>query len=249
MQPEDEQVDAEQHERIEERPDDAEHRALVLRLEVPPEEVREQLAVAEEIGVDRHRRASSVGTARAGKHSANTTRLPSRAVSTLAAARRPPRRTARRLALCCAARSRAGSSRAPDQIAGGATADTAPRRHRDLHRRSPPGIWLAVAVGPLPADEQLVGIFARRDAALRRRPRSTTSARFRRLEARAQVARRRDRPLDGNGRPDRPQRLVAVPLALLWLVGMTNAFNLLDNMDGLAASLAAIAAASSPSTP
>ena len=36
---------------------------------------------------------------------------------------------------------------------------------------------------------------------------------------------------------------IAVPLGLLWLVGMTNAFNLLDNMDGLAASLAAIAAA------
>ena len=36
---------------------------------------------------------------------------------------------------------------------------------------------------------------------------------------------------------------VAVPLGVVWLVGMTNAFNLLDNMDGLAATLAAIAAA------
>ena len=35
---------------------------------------------------------------------------------------------------------------------------------------------------------------------------------------------------------------VAIPLGVLWLVGMTNAFNLLDNMDGLAATLAAIAA-------
>jgi UDP-GlcNAc:undecaprenyl-phosphate GlcNAc-1-phosphate transferase len=35
--------------------------------------------------------------------------------------------------------------------------------------------------------------------------------------------------------------VAATALALLWLVGMTNAFNLLDNMDGLAASLAAIA--------
>ncbi len=35
---------------------------------------------------------------------------------------------------------------------------------------------------------------------------------------------------------------IAVPLGALWLVGMTNAFNLLDNMDGLAATLAAIAA-------
>jgi UDP-GlcNAc:undecaprenyl-phosphate GlcNAc-1-phosphate transferase len=36
-------------------------------------------------------------------------------------------------------------------------------------------------------------------------------------------------------------QVVAWALALLWLVGMTNAFNLLDNMDGLAATLAAIA--------
>ncbi|HZO50808.1 MAG TPA: hypothetical protein VFB26_11730 [Gaiellaceae bacterium] len=36
---------------------------------------------------------------------------------------------------------------------------------------------------------------------------------------------------------------VAVAIALLWLVGITNAFNLLDNMDGLAASLAAISCA------
>ena len=36
--------------------------------------------------------------------------------------------------------------------------------------------------------------------------------------------------------------VIAWALAVLWLVGMTNAFNLLDNMDGLAATLAAIAA-------
>jgi UDP-GlcNAc:undecaprenyl-phosphate GlcNAc-1-phosphate transferase len=35
---------------------------------------------------------------------------------------------------------------------------------------------------------------------------------------------------------------LAGTVALVWLVGMTNAFNLLDNMDGLAATLAAIAA-------
>src|SRR5437879_1683105 len=37
-----------------------------------------------------------------------------------------------------------------------------------------------------------------------------------------------------------PQRLAAV-LGVLWLVGLTNAFNLLDNMDGLASTLAMIA--------
>src|SRR5206468_10678843 len=34
---------------------------------------------------------------------------------------------------------------------------------------------------------------------------------------------------------------LATAVAVLWLVGMTNAFNMLDNMDGLAATLAAIA--------
>jgi len=37
--------------------------------------------------------------------------------------------------------------------------------------------------------------------------------------------------------------VVATTLGVLWLVGMTNAFNLLDNMDGLAATLATIACA------
>jgi UDP-GlcNAc:undecaprenyl-phosphate/decaprenyl-phosphate GlcNAc-1-phosphate transferase len=35
--------------------------------------------------------------------------------------------------------------------------------------------------------------------------------------------------------------VIATALGVVWLIGMTNAFNLLDNMDGLAASLAAIA--------
>ncbi|SVD53192.1 uncharacterized protein METZ01_LOCUS406046, partial [marine metagenome] len=34
---------------------------------------------------------------------------------------------------------------------------------------------------------------------------------------------------------------VDMPLTLLWVVGITNAFNLVDNMDGLASGLAAIA--------
>ena len=37
-----------------ERPDDAERRALVARLQIAPEEVPEELAVAVEVGVDRH---------------------------------------------------------------------------------------------------------------------------------------------------------------------------------------------------
>jgi UDP-GlcNAc:undecaprenyl-phosphate GlcNAc-1-phosphate transferase len=38
-------------------------------------------------------------------------------------------------------------------------------------------------------------------------------------------------------------RVIGTVLALVWLIGMTNAFNLLDNMDGLAATLATIACA------
>ena len=37
------------------------------------------------------------------------------------------------------------------------------------------------------------------------------------------------------------EHVVAMGVAIVWLVGITNAFNLLDNMDGLAATLAAIA--------
>ena len=36
---------------------------------------------------------------------------------------------------------------------------------------------------------------------------------------------------------------VAIPLTILWVVGITNAFNLLDNMDGLSAGTTVIAAA------
>ncbi|MBV9578722.1 MAG: hypothetical protein JO057_09045 [Chloroflexi bacterium] len=37
--------------------------------------------------------------------------------------------------------------------------------------------------------------------------------------------------------------IVSIPLTILWVVGITNAFNLLDNMDGLSAGTACIAAA------
>ena len=37
--------------------------------------------------------------------------------------------------------------------------------------------------------------------------------------------------------------LLAFPLTILWVVGITNAFNLIDNMDGLCAGVGAIAAA------
>lgn len=40
-----------------------------------------------------------------------------------------------------------------------------------------------------------------------------------------------------------PFAAVAIPLTILWIVGITNSFNLLDNMDGLSAGVAAIASA------
>ncbi|HVN67657.1 MAG TPA: MraY family glycosyltransferase [Candidatus Sulfotelmatobacter sp.] len=39
-----------------------------------------------------------------------------------------------------------------------------------------------------------------------------------------------------------PLRFVAIPLTLLWVVGMTNAINLIDGLDGLAAGVTAISA-------
>lgn len=38
--------------------------------------------------------------------------------------------------------------------------------------------------------------------------------------------------------------LVAIPLTILWIIGITNAFNILDNMDGLATGISFIAASS-----
>ena len=38
------------------------------------------------------------------------------------------------------------------------------------------------------------------------------------------------------------ESFIAIPLTLLWIVGVTNSFNLLDNIDGLAAGIAGISA-------
>ena len=54
---EDEQVDRHEQDGVRESPGNAEHRAAVLRLDVPAKEIPEQLAVADEIAVyRRHRR-------------------------------------------------------------------------------------------------------------------------------------------------------------------------------------------------
>ncbi len=61
-----EQVHGHQRERVDERPEDAERRSPVFRLEVALEEVREELAVANEIGVHRHERSVGPGYADPG---------------------------------------------------------------------------------------------------------------------------------------------------------------------------------------
>jgi UDP-GlcNAc:undecaprenyl-phosphate GlcNAc-1-phosphate transferase len=104
------------------------------------------------------------------------------------------------------------------------------------------GLWLAVAVGPLGATEQIAGIFAGATVVFAAGLVDdiwTLSARW---KLAAQLAAAAIVLSTGTAVQIVHWDIVAIPLGVLWLVGMTNAFNLLDNMDGLAASLAAISA-------
>jgi UDP-GlcNAc:undecaprenyl-phosphate GlcNAc-1-phosphate transferase len=103
------------------------------------------------------------------------------------------------------------------------------------------GIGLAVAVGAADATWELAGIVA--GAALlfaagllddirHLSPVAKLGAQF--IAAGIAVAAGLRVELIGND-------VIATVVALVWLVGITNAFNLLDNMDGLAATLAAVA--------
>jgi len=103
------------------------------------------------------------------------------------------------------------------------------------------GLWLAVAAGALSADESLLGIFGGvalvflaglADDLWSLPPLAKLAvqigAAFLVLETGTRVQ------LITND-------VAADALAIVWLVGVTNAFNLLDNMDGLAATMGAIA--------
>jgi UDP-GlcNAc:undecaprenyl-phosphate/decaprenyl-phosphate GlcNAc-1-phosphate transferase len=103
------------------------------------------------------------------------------------------------------------------------------------------GVWFAVALGAMPASTELIGIYAGItvlfvaglvDDVHALPPLAKLGAQF--VAALLVV-------ICGTRVELVHTPLVAWPLAILWLVGMTNAFNLLDNMDGLAATLAAIA--------
>jgi UDP-GlcNAc:undecaprenyl-phosphate/decaprenyl-phosphate GlcNAc-1-phosphate transferase len=104
------------------------------------------------------------------------------------------------------------------------------------------GLWLSV-LGPLVADKRLVGIFAGAtllfvagliDDVWTLPPVGKLAAQ---LGGAAIVL------STGTDVQLFHDKWVAIPLGVVWLVGMTNAFNLLDNMDGLAGSLAVISAA------
>jgi UDP-GlcNAc:undecaprenyl-phosphate/decaprenyl-phosphate GlcNAc-1-phosphate transferase len=104
------------------------------------------------------------------------------------------------------------------------------------------GLWLAVAVGPLEATTQLAGIFAGAsllflaglvDDVWSLPPIAKIAAQ---LTGAAIVL------STGTTVEIVHSQWLAIPIGVLWLVGMTNAFNLLDNMDGLAGSLAVISA-------
>jgi UDP-GlcNAc:undecaprenyl-phosphate GlcNAc-1-phosphate transferase len=103
------------------------------------------------------------------------------------------------------------------------------------------GVWLAV-LGPLGANRQLLGIFAGAsllflaglaDDLWSLPPIAKIAAQL----GGAAIVLSTGTSVDIVRAP-----WIAIPIGVLWLVAMTNAFNLLDNMDGLAGSLAVIAA-------
>ncbi len=176
-----------------------------------------------------------------GKHSPNTDVLPSLPVSTLAALAALP---AALLAVWTLLHSRV--SRELEQTPNASrwrAAATPLVGGLGIYIGLSTGLWLAVLVGPLEASKQLIGIFAGASllflAGLVDDLRSLPPL----AKLTAQLAGAAIVLSTGTSVQIVHSHWVAVPLGVLWLVGMTNAFNLLDNMDGLAGSLAVISAA------
>jgi UDP-GlcNAc:undecaprenyl-phosphate/decaprenyl-phosphate GlcNAc-1-phosphate transferase len=103
------------------------------------------------------------------------------------------------------------------------------------------GIWLAV-LGPLQASEQLVGIFAGASLLFLAGLADDLWSLPPLAKIAAQLGGAAIVLSTGTSVELVHSRWIAIPIGVLWLVAMTNAFNLLDNMDGLAGSLAVIAA-------
>jgi UDP-GlcNAc:undecaprenyl-phosphate/decaprenyl-phosphate GlcNAc-1-phosphate transferase len=104
------------------------------------------------------------------------------------------------------------------------------------------GIWAAVAVGAVDPTTQLAGIYAGCAILFVAGLADDVSSLPPLAKIGAQLGAAAIVLLTGTSVEIVGNDIVATVLAVVWLVGLTNAFNLLDNMDGLAASLAAIAA-------
>lgn len=103
-------------------------------------------------------------------------------------------------------------------------------------------VSLATAIGPLRASEQLLGISAAATLVFLAGLADDIWTLKARWKLAAQLAGAAIVLSTGTSVQIVHWDPLAIALGALWLVGMTNAFNLLDNMDGLAASLAAISA-------
>jgi UDP-GlcNAc:undecaprenyl-phosphate GlcNAc-1-phosphate transferase len=103
------------------------------------------------------------------------------------------------------------------------------------------GIWTAVLVGAVDPSRQLSGIYAGTALLFVAGLVDDLRALPPKVKLGLQLAAAVIVLATGTGVQLVHTPLVAWPLAIVWMVGMTNAFNLLDNMDGLAATLAGIA--------
>jgi UDP-GlcNAc:undecaprenyl-phosphate GlcNAc-1-phosphate transferase len=103
------------------------------------------------------------------------------------------------------------------------------------------GLWLAIAVGAVDPTRELVGVYG--GCALLFLAGLADDVRHLNPLAKllAQIAAAGVVIATGTHVQIVSNDVVGTAIAVVWLVGMTNAFNLLDNMDGLAASMAAIA--------
>jgi UDP-GlcNAc:undecaprenyl-phosphate GlcNAc-1-phosphate transferase len=103
------------------------------------------------------------------------------------------------------------------------------------------GVWLAIAVGAIPLTREIAGIYGGITLLFVAGLVDDLRALRPSVKLALQIAAAVLVLVTGTEVQLIHVQVLAWALAILWLVGMTNAFNLLDNMDGLAAVLAAIA--------
>jgi UDP-GlcNAc:undecaprenyl-phosphate GlcNAc-1-phosphate transferase len=103
------------------------------------------------------------------------------------------------------------------------------------------GLWLAMAVGAIPLTKELGGIYAGVALLFVAGLVDDLRALSPPVKLALQIGAAVIVLATGTDVQLIHTHVIAWALAIVWLVGMTNAFNLLDNMDGLAATLAAIA--------